>query len=332
METILEGTLKAISFPQIISFVSLIGKSGILKSTRNSEETCVYFNQGRIISATSNQERFHSVHLSSPRSEKMQVAEIIYDCYAWNDGHFSFRETSQFPDDLVEIAIDLTTLILEGTRRIQDLHSFDKIFPDPQAVFRLEHPPESLNLALTLDEWKVLFLVNGRRTLEQICGESDLDSVAVYRLLTGLYSNQILKQVPEEALDWAVLTTIPDDSDLIGSPGIKLSYSDVLKVTLARLTLHVPQEATKIFPLIEAEYYIGRQPGTHIHLQDPGISSAHARIFRGPEGYVLEDLNSRNGTFVNGVRIDRKVLHDRDSIQIGSTMLVYNIVYEVKQK
>ncbi len=332
METIFEGSVKAISFPQIISFISLIGKSGILNFHRNSEEICVYFDHGKIVSATSNQEKFRSAQFTSPKSEKLQVSEIIYDCYTWDDGRFLFRETSPFPDDLVLIAIDLTTLILEGARRIQDRHSFEKDFPDPQAVFHLVHPPESLNLTLTLDEWKVLFLINGRRNLEQILGESEQDSTAVYRLLFGLYANQLLKQVPEETLDWASLTTIPDDSDLLVSPGTKLSYTDVLKETLARLTLKRPHEESQIFPLIEQEYYIGRQPGTHIHLTDPGVSSAHARVFRGPEGYLLEDLKSRNGTFVNGARIDRKVLHDRDSIQIGGITLVYNIVYEVKQK
>ncbi len=332
MEPILEGTLKAISFPQILSFVGLIGKSGILRFNRNSEEISVYFDRGRIISATSNQEKFHSAQFTSPRSQKIQVSEIIYDCYSWVEGRFSFRETSQFPDDLTIIAIDLATLILEGARRIQDRRSFEKTFPDTEAVFQLVHPPESLRLILTLEEWKVLFLINGRRNLAQICGESEQDSATVYRLLYGLYANQLLERVPEETVDWTALTTIPDDSDLLVSAGAKLSYADVLKVTLARLTLHQPHEESKIFPLIEQEYYIGRQPGTHIHLTDPGISSAHARVFRGPEGYLLEDLKSRNGTFLNGARIDRRVLHDRDSIQIGSTTLVYNIVYEVKQK
>lgn len=332
METILEGTVKAILFPQIVNFIGLTGKSGILKFSRNSEEINVYFDHGRIVSATSNQEKFSSAQFTSPRSEKIQVSEIIYDCYSWAEGRFSFRETSEFPDDLTLIAIDLATLILEGARRIQNSVSLEKIFPDSQAVFRLVHPPESLRLILTLNEWKVLFLINGRRNLGQILGESEQDSSSVYRLMYGLYSNQLLERVPEETVDWTALTTIPDDSDLLVTPGSKLSYADVLRVTLARLTLHQPHEESKIFPLIEQEYYIGRQPGTHIHLTDPGISSAHSRVFRGPEGYLLEDLNSRNGTFVNGARIDRKVLHDRDSIQIGSTILVYNIVYEVNQK
>ncbi len=332
METILEGSIKAISFPPIISFVSLMGKSGILKLTRNAEEACVYFDHGKVMSASSNQDKFCSVQPGSPRHQKIQVSEIIYDCYLWSEGRFLFQETSQFPDDLVQIAIDLTTLILEGARRIQDDHFFKKVFSDSQAVFRLVNPPESLDLALTLDEWKVLFLINGRRSLEQICGESEQESPSVFRLLYGLYANQLLKAVPEETIDWSSVNTVPDDSDLLVSPGAKLSYSEVLKVTLARLTLQRSHEETQIFPLIEQEYYIGRQPGTHIHLTDSGISSVHARIFRGPEGYVLEDLKSRNGTFINGTRIDRKVLRERDSIQIGSTNLVYNIVYEVKQK
>ena len=71
--------------------------------------------------------------------------------------------------------------------------------------------------------------------------------------------------------------------------------------------------------------------GNEVHISDPSISNVHARVFKGPEGYVLEDLNSRNGTFINGRRIDRKLLLENDVIMVGNTQLVYNIVYEVKR-
>ena len=63
---------------------------------------------------------------------------------------------------------------------------------------------------------------------------------------------------------------------------------------------------------------IGRQEDCDIVLDDRQVSRQHARIVRDREGYLISDLNSKNGTFVNGepVTKDRR-LHDGDEVQIA---------------
>ena len=71
-----------------------------------------------------------------------------------------------------------------------------------------------------------------------------------------------------------------------------------------------------------AETTIGRTEGNHVLLQDDLVSRRHAVIRRQGEGYVIEDLGSRNGTFVNGARIDSPTsLRPGDTITIGNTQL-----------
>src|SRR5208337_4765601 len=53
---------------------------------------------------------------------------------------------------------------------------------------------------------------------------------------------------------------------------------------------------------------IGRDPRCDVPLEYPMVSWRHARLTRTPDGILLEDLGSRNGTYVNGVRIGGKVL------------------------
>jgi len=53
---------------------------------------------------------------------------------------------------------------------------------------------------------------------------------------------------------------------------------------------------------------IGRDPQSDVPLDFPMISWQHARLTRAPEGILVEDLNSRNGTFVGGIRVTGKVL------------------------
>lgn len=79
------------------------------------------------------------------------------------------------------------------------------------------------------------------------------------------------------------------------------------------------------------EHTIGRDPKNDIHLSDASISSAHARIVRSVEGFVIEDLKSRNGTFVNDERVVAgQVLKENDSVRLGRVYLTYNIASQMK--
>ncbi len=72
-----------------------------------------------------------------------------------------------------------------------------------------------------------------------------------------------------------------------------------------------------------ASLLIGRNPQSHIPLPSPQVSWQHARIDRTPQGDVLTDLQSTNGTFVNGQRITVHPLRQGDTIQIGPYRLAY---------
>jgi adenylate cyclase len=69
---------------------------------------------------------------------------------------------------------------------------------------------------------------------------------------------------------------------------------------------------------------IGRSRGSTIELGGLGVSRSHAAI-RFEEGgkAILEDLGSKNGTTVNGTRVEKAVLNDGDEIGIGQTVLLY---------
>jgi hypothetical protein len=68
---------------------------------------------------------------------------------------------------------------------------------------------------------------------------------------------------------------------------------------------------------------IGRNPESHLFLDDVTVSRHHARIVRDATGFVAEDLNSLNGTYVNRRRVERHHLSDGDELQIGKFKLAY---------
>ena len=63
-------------------------------------------------------------------------------------------------------------------------------------------------------------------------------------------------------------------------------------------------------------FQMGRQSENELTLRDNRISRAHARIIY-DDGYCIEDLDSRHGTFVNGERVQRRVLRSSDRIEFG---------------
>jgi pSer/pThr/pTyr-binding forkhead associated (FHA) protein len=68
---------------------------------------------------------------------------------------------------------------------------------------------------------------------------------------------------------------------------------------------------------------IGRSPENDIQLRDPHVSREHARLVREEKGYVIQDLESRNGTLLNNERIQRHLLEDGDVLRIGHFRLQY---------
>ena len=69
---------------------------------------------------------------------------------------------------------------------------------------------------------------------------------------------------------------------------------------------------------------IGRLPDNTVIIDNPAVSSHHARIVRDGDEFVLEDLQSTNGTFVNETRVTRQTLQDGDVVLVGKHKLVFD--------
>jgi diguanylate cyclase (GGDEF)-like protein len=70
------------------------------------------------------------------------------------------------------------------------------------------------------------------------------------------------------------------------------------------------------------ELVIGREEGVNVLLSDDGVSRRHARIFMKGSDAIVEDLGSRNGTFVAGERVTEYSLTDGEKIQIGAATTI----------
>ena len=91
-------------------------------------------------------------------------------------------------------------------------------------------------------------------------------------------------------------------------------------------------------PLEREEVIMGRALEADVRVNDTLVSRQHAKVTAAvnPEknttDYVLTDLDSRNGTFLNGRRIRREVLDNGDKITIGETILRFDLLDEIDRE
>lgn len=79
------------------------------------------------------------------------------------------------------------------------------------------------------------------------------------------------------------------------------------------------------FILNSAETLLGRDPADGVYVDHPSVSRRHARISIESDGVILQDLGSRNGTFLNGRRVDGLAkIHHNDVIGLGPITLVFH--------
>lgn len=390
-DEVLSGSLAAFRLPDVLTFLSNSRKAGTLTVANGEKESYLFFEDGTLIYAGSNQEHFRlgTILLRKKRITreqrdridalmtrdggqfgtiavqesmiteaqlrdflKVQVSEIVYDCFVWPGGSFSFKENAPLPSHAVTISVDLSNLIMEGARRIEEWEQCVRLLPSSAAVYRVVVTPKDEKITLTADEWRILFLINGVRTLEELCHDAEDDPFHVYRVVYGLLANRLIEEVPppqsDDDTDNAHTKPMPaatqadatfrqdaprfgsettmhdeggDDTSLLVSSEAQLSYADVVRPIVAQLTIDGTTS-----PLTEAEYLIGRHRDNNIQIHDLGVSGFHARLYRGPDGYVIEDLKSRNGTWVNNARVFVATLKNGDVVHFGQTDVKYEVL------
>lgn len=405
MEQILAGNLARFEVPDLLAFLNMGQRTGVLVLEREDQETKIFLRDGKPIFATSTREELRlgnvlvrAGKLDRRRMEKIllqqqggrhrigqilmaekilkpdelasllkvQVSEVIFDAFRWGDGAFTFYDKVPPPGTAVTLEMELPNLIMEGLRRIDQRPRLGELFPDLNVVVEALVNPERVknNLSLTRDEWQVFFLVDGRRSLTEICrlagsaeeqdtlqilhnllmakfveltppvappapqlaAASGGDPEGTQKVLEGRAASPAPGAVSVEFNPTPVAIKPEDDTKEIVRPQAVHYAAKANKLTVSRLVMaHGGQDTS--FPLVRDTYTLGRHRNNDIVINDPKVSSFHARIDRSSEGFVLVDLKSRNGSFVNGKRISHNVLKTGDEVRLGTARLVYKVDY-----
>lgn len=284
---------------------------------------------------------------------KIQVAEIIFDAFTWREGLFSFWERTPPPPGAVILETDLPNLLMEAARRTLDRKPLTKLFADHRLVPETMVNPERVRHSVTLtpEEWRIFFLVDGRRSLAEICESAgSMETAALESLQTFYLARLLVLRPPQEPIPPAAETVprrpspgpepplavaftgaarapaVKEDTREYVTPKAVGYMGSTAKILVSRLVLTADGRETS-FPLNRDSCTLGRHRNNDVVITDPKVSSFHARIDRTPEGYVVHDLGSRNGTFLNGRRVGEGRLTAGDELRLGTACLMYKVDY-----
>lgn len=145
----------------------------------------------------------------------------------------------------------------------------------------------------------------------------------IVRTLNAAYADGLLSEETfARRLDESLANRLIDSRRLIGDLNLRkphgrlrARFSAKMSTVIGRLE-HVfgelddaPETLLALdWPGGQQELLVGRHDGCHVHLADLTVSRRHARLIYRDGHWVLQDLTSTNGTFVNGVRVGRSAL------------------------
>ncbi len=134
---------------------------------------------------------------------RMQIEEIVYNLFSWSEGEFSFAE-GDAPEN-VKLLVNLSTMniIMEGTRRIDEWLEIQKVLPPNDVLLRIRLMPKNKadEVVLSLDEFKIISIINGERTLPDIIEASPVGEFPSCRALYKLIVSGLVEGAGKAAED-----------------------------------------------------------------------------------------------------------------------------------
>ena len=237
----LQGDFEGLTLASILQLLCNDQKTGILTVTREEEESRVFFDQGTIVYASAavkqarlgflltndgvisaqqlqkclNFAKAENIHLGKVLVEKgyisldtlkkyntKQVEAILYDLLFWEKGKFEYRDARLNLKNMIVTQLNPMKLILEASRRIDELSVLKKVIPSDKLVFRMSGKVQSKEeIKLNANEWRVLSLIDGSRSVRQVITESGYDEFAVYKIFYSVISSGLIEQKEEIRLD-----------------------------------------------------------------------------------------------------------------------------------
>lgn len=130
---------------------------------------------------------------------RQQIEDAVFDLLRWELGEFQYDQGVE-ADIEVQISVSVENLIIEASRRLDELEVIERKIPSELAILKMSNkPPEgAAEINITPDEWRMLVLVDGTRTVHEIAKLVGMDDFGALRGLYGLVSAGLVEVILPE--------------------------------------------------------------------------------------------------------------------------------------
>ncbi len=176
---------------------------------------------------------------------KNQVLEIIYSLFTWKDGWFGFYESvEEIAMERIVLSINTSSVIMEGIRRLDETARIKEKITSLEMIF-MKVPgeqPDFEALDMSEHEIEVYNRIDGRLSIRELIGASDMTEFEVTRILFQLVSARLIEVSPEEKPFRPVFLDVEDSPELLK---VISTYNDMFGRLYEALQAKVGEDAAR---------------------------------------------------------------------------------------
>jgi hypothetical protein len=233
----LKGRLQDFGTTQLLNLVHLARKTGSLQLQRDSRASELFFRDGKLIHAiiTGNDGLLLSMlvkggKLSSAQARAIQaragstddkrlamiliqngyiskedvvqsvtayILDIVFRLFTWTEGQFFFEQDKQPDSGRLTVPIELGNVIMEGSRRVQELERLQDELPDLDMALKFTDRPDAKlkNINLSAEEWKIISYVKPTNSIRQISQANSMSDFQIRKIVYGMLQAGLVELV-----------------------------------------------------------------------------------------------------------------------------------------
>ncbi len=288
----LQGDFEGLTLASVLQLLCNDQKTGVLTVTCENEKSRVFFEKGTIVYASASLKEARlgfllrndgilsaqqlqncisfaketKLHLGKVLVEKgyvsidtlkkyntKQVETILYNLFFWKKGKFEYKDARLNLKGMIVIQLNPMKLILEASRRIDELSVLRELIPSDKLVFKMSGKVQSKEeIKLNANEWRILSLIDGTRTVKQIITESGYDEFAVYKIFFSVISSGLIEQKEE--------TSFSSGEESKECAGILIVFNDVFQAIKKNIVAEIGNRAATLFEESKSELVMELKP------------------------------------------------------------------------
>ncbi len=264
MQSELKGTINLMAIADVLQWIHHGHKTGALHLTGDRFKKQIFFKGGQIVATSSTNPREYLgqflisygkiteeglkelletqqknelmlgkilvdegiLNLSEIRMFlEIKAQESLFDMFLWESGEFEFVDEDSLGKEFIDINLDVTTIILEGVRRVDEWARIRKMIPNGEYI-----PIPDVNrvvnaLPLSSNLTKLLRALDGKKTIDDITMEFRTSRFIVFKNLFECYENGLIRmKKPRQAFQHDIAEEVAPKVEALAESGFIESY------------------------------------------------------------------------------------------------------------